>query len=323
MTAVLAMSLMACNKEEDPQKLFIEGSKLLEEADTYESHSTVDLNIEVNASENSETLTTEEQQILKAINSAKMNVTSIVDAKNEMYEIGLDASLEFGFIKPEIKATLLMDYKNNTIYVDGSALYDEFHIFVQEMLPTFDASIIKDHIIVMDLEALSSEMGDELNLDDMKVAPELTSSEILSSIAKENFTLLELSKEEKAKKAKNKVQLSLTDAEIKGIVIDVMEKVDPETSKVLQEDIDMFTFDSFTVTALYNKEGSLIQDEIAMSITVSEQEMLMNSVTIDFSIITEYKNVNKPVTFKIDPETDKKIDLMDLVQQLIMSEMGF
>jgi hypothetical protein len=322
-TAMLSLALFGCNKEEDPQQLFLEGSKALEEANTLESKSTIDVNIEVNETENSIPLTTEELQIIKAINSAEVNVTSIVDTQSEKYEMVLDASLELGFIKPEIKATMLMDYKNNTIYMDGSALYDEFYLFIADTLPpTFDASIIKDHLVVVDLEKIAEETAGELTFDELKVAPEIKSADIISGIAKENFSLLELSKEDKAKKAKNKVKLTLSGEELESIVIDVMEKINKEAVETIEIDLEMFTFNNFTVTTLYGKEGNVMEEKVSMSFTVTETEF-MNSMNVDFTVVTEYMKINEPVTFNIDPETDKKVDFMEIMQQLLMHDMGF
>jgi hypothetical protein len=325
-TASLSMSLLACNKEVDPQQLYADGYKLLEEAKTYETNSTIDLNIEVLESESSEPLTAEEQQIIKTINSADLNVNSVVDAENEKYELSVDAAIEYGFIKPTIKTTLLMDMKNNMMYVDASALYDEFYMFVADMLPpNLDLSILKDHIIFADLNALSQEMGGELSFDELQVAPELKSNELITSIAKENFTTLELTKEDKAKKAKNKVKLTLSDEEVKKIVMDVLSKLESEGTEELDAEtlgFDQFTFNDFSVITLFNDDGYIIEDQIAVNLTVTESEM-MNSVSVDFSIVTDYTNINEPVTFKINPETDKKIDIMELIQQLLMSQMSF
>ncbi|OZM56275.1 hypothetical protein CIB95_12690 [Lottiidibacillus patelloidae] len=323
-TAALSFSLLACNKEVDPQQLYADGYKLLEEAKTYESSSTVDLNLEIEESESTVPLTAEEQQIIKTINSADIKVNSVVDTENEKYELSLDAAIEFGFIKPTIKTTLLMDMKNNMMYVDASALYDEFYMFVADMLPpNVDLSILKDHIIFADLEALSQEMEGEFSLEELTIAPEMKSSDLIASIAKENFTTLELTKEDKAKKAKNKVKLTLSNEEVKAIALDVLAKLDPEeTAELDMTFIDQLTFNNFSVTTLFNKDGHIIEDEISVSFTITESEM-MNSVTIDFAIITDYTNINKPVTFKINPDTDKKIDIMEVIQQVIMGQMDF
>jgi predicted small lipoprotein YifL len=326
-TAAMAFALIGCGQE-DPKELYTNAYAQLEKAETYETETTINVDLDIEAFAQGETFNSEERQIMEAINSADLVMNTVVDVKGKKQELTMDLSFELGFIKPEINLTMLMDLNNNTVYFDLSKLYSEFWFLLVEngMVPSsLDLSVLEDHIVVADMKQLAEQSGEELNLEQStSINGYKILNDIIAKKKSSDFKVEELTKNDRKKNAENKVTLTLTEQDIKSIIMDVLSSMNTEEGDlaVIEDDIDEmfneFKISDFKITTLFDEDGMIIEEKHSVTIEHSTEPG-----SISFEIDNAYKNVNKAVKFKIDPDNDKQVDMMNLFQQFMMSQMGF
>ncbi|MBH0228916.1 hypothetical protein [Halobacillus yeomjeoni] len=299
LTAIL-FALSACGKT--AKETYLEAHSNLMEADSYQTTSTINLNVETAEIEGMP----EAQMVVGLLNNAEITAETTVDEKKQITETVIHLKTMQGPMSFELDIPVQMNMENQNMYIKTETIKQAMTMF--PIVPMSQEMEFESEYVILDSEEFNMK---EENQQQKQI------EEMMKSVSEENFN-----------EEDGQVTMKMEGGQVKDFVRTFLSSALSENGQMpkgmtegdIEEGLKAIQFKELSVKS--ELDGSqLKKEEVSVGFSVKESGQ---EGAFQLDVKNEYENIGEDVSFQMNPTEENTMtqkQLEEKFNQMMMDSM--